>query len=129
MEQYHRLYRCVDLAHAMVHKPQSYFKHFSFVMKGTKIISIGWNNTYKCTKINNKIIQYPFWGTHSECEAVSKLSDLNICRKATMVNVRINNQGQIRMSMPCKTCMHLLKNVGFSRVYYTTNDGFEQLYL
>ena len=125
-----RLYRMVSLAEALLDKPGSSFKHFCFITRKTKILSIGWNDTWKNnTKINGRFFRYPLGGVHAEASAISKLQDLNICRKATLVNIRLNRQANLRNSKPCDMCMGLLIGMGFSRVYYTTEEGFERIKL
>lgn len=125
---YRRLHRVTVIAGTLLHKPRSYFKHFTFIMKGTKIISIGWNNTYlENVRIGKTKIKYPLGGLHAEADAIRKLRDFDVCRRSTLVNIRINNRGHLRNSKPCKNCLELISAFGFSRVYYSTNMGFERI--
>jgi len=64
---------------------------------------------------------------HAETECVSGLSkeqttgaDIFVCR--------INNQGEFRMSKPCKMCHSIMKSAGIKRVFYTTNYGGIEMY-
>lgn len=128
--EYKRLNRFVQLATALLHKPESSFKHFSFIVKGTRIYSVGWNSTTKPgAMIDGHRFIYPRGGAHSEADSISNLSDLNICRKGTMVNIRLNKRGQLRNSRPCYICQKIIESVGFNRVYYSTDSGFEMLYI
>jgi hypothetical protein len=47
-------------------------------------------------------------------------------RKLTLVNVRMNSQGQLRMSRPCNICSGWCLEV-FDKIYYTDNEGFKKL--
>lgn len=126
--EFRRLHKCVELAHAMVDLPNSYFKHFSFLMKGSKILSVGWNDrSANSFKINEKLVSYPLGGLHSESFCIKRLQDFNMCRRATLVNVRINKQGELRNSKPCDICSNLLNVLGFRIIYYSTNDGFSSM--
>lgn len=127
---YARLADYIDIAYAHLDKPESAYKHFTFITKGRKILAIGWNNTYaNPQKIDGKPIVYPLGGIHSEASAISRLDDLNMCRKATLVNIRLNKHKQIRNSKPCSVCLPFLQSMGFKRIYYTLDTGFEFLKL
>lgn len=128
--EFRRLYRCVELSRAMLDKPNGNFLHFSFVMQGTRVHAIGFNDVDKSgVRLYGKFWEYPLKGLHSETSAISKLDDLNICRKATLVNVRLNKKGQLRNSKPCEICQAVLNFVGLKKIYYSTESGFERLYL
>lgn len=128
--EFKRLYRFQQIAGALLHKPNSYFKHFTFITKATKIYSIGWNDTQASSaRINGKLIIYPLDGVHAEADAISNLDDLDICRKATLINIRLNNRKELRNSKPCDVCFKLIQDMGFKKVYYSTNFGFDMLRL
>lgn len=119
-----RFHRCVEIAQSLLDKPNSSYKHFSFILKGTKIYSIGWNDVKaKSAKISGKYVDYPLGGVHAEANAIAKLDDLNVCRRATLLNLRLNNRGQIRLSKPCPICNNLLYAIGFNKIYYSTDEG------
>lgn len=123
-----KLHRLVEVARAMMDKPKSTFLHFSFIIDKSKILSIGWNTVGGSTpKIGNLKTFYPLGGQHSEHNSLRRLSDLNLARTSTLVNIRLNNRGEIRMSKPCDICMGLIKTVGFKKLFYSTNNGFEYM--
>lgn len=124
-----RLHRYVQVSRALIHKPRSHFKHFSFIVKGTKILSIGWNDTDTITKVNGRVVHYPLRGRHAEAHAIGELNDLNVCRKATLVNIRLNRSKELRNSKPCPICLELIKAMGFKRVYHSIDDGFDLIHL
>lgn len=104
-------------------------KHFSFILKNKRIVSIGMNSpkthplNLKYNYINkqrHKISEVV--GTHSELRAVIKLG-LEEYKGYTLVNTRINRNQEIDYSFPCNGCMEMIKELGFDRVIYTTKHG------
>lgn len=122
--------RLVDISRALFDKPQGRFKHFTFVLKGTKVLSIGFNDVYADrARLQDKTsIRYPYGGVHSEASAVANLTDLNILKKCTLVNVRLNYQQEIQNSKPCSVCQGWLQRFKFRSIYYSTPEGFFRLY-
>ena len=118
------LRRLVDIARALRDKPTSSFLHFSFLLDKSKILSCGWNNvTCSGVRINKRYYYYPLGGEHSEASALKKYrGDYGGVK---MVNIRLNNQGELRYSRPCNLCYTILKNCGIRRLYYSTNTHFE----
>lgn len=111
-------------------------KHFSFILRNKRIISIGINSpkthplNLKYNYINkqkHKISDVV--GTHSELRAVIKLGLTN-CKGYTIINTRINRNQKLDYSYPCNGCMEMLIQLGFNKVIYTNKDGnFEVLKL
>ncbi len=123
--EYKRLYRYVEIARALIDKPQSNFLHFSFVCDKNKVVSIGWNDTTAAPMmVNKKHIHFPLGGVHSEVHSLRKVRDLNILKYCTMVNIRLNHRGDIRLSKPCPICANIIRILGFKKLFYSTNSGF-----
>lgn len=111
-------------------------KHFSFILKNKRIVSIGINSpkthplNLKYNYVNkqrHKISEVV--GTHSELRAVIKLG-LTDYRGYTLVNTRINRNQELDYSFPCNGCMEMIRELGFNKVIYTTKDKeFECLHL
>jgi deoxycytidylate deaminase len=109
-------------------------RHFSFIFKNKRLISIGMNSP-KTHPLN---LKYDYInkqkhnisdvvGTHSELRAVIKLG-LSDYRGYTLVNTRINRNQELDYSLPCNGCMQMIRELGFDRVIYTTkNKDFESL--
>jgi len=110
-------------------------KHYSFITKKNKLLSIGINNPKKTHpknlkfkyvgRYNNNISEYI--GVHSELSAVLKygVDDLT---NHVLINTRVNVAGKIANSKPCLGCQQLIKQLNFKKVYYTTDSGdFAQL--
>ena len=47
---------------------------------------------------------------------------------ATIYVVRINQEGEFRLSKPCPMCHEALKHCGIKKVVYSTNNGFAEMY-
>jgi deoxycytidylate deaminase len=133
--EFKRLHRFEELAAAMLHKPTGSFKHFAFIARGTRILSIGWNDlqakSFKIVTNGERpfAVNYPLGGLHAEANAIRKMDDLNDCKKATLISIRLSNKKQLRNGCPCEDCMKVIQVVGFKRVYYSTNDGFQKFRL
>ena len=119
--EYKKLHRFVEIARSLMHKPQSSFLHFSFITKGTHIYSIGWNDVTK----TSKLVKYPLGGVHAEAMSIGGLENLNLCRKATLINIRLNPRKELRLSKPCDVCLGFVKKMGFKKIFYSTEVGFE----
>lgn len=101
-----------------------------------QIISVGFNSTktHPIQKIYNKerfnCDSTPH-SLHAEITALIFIKDRKDIKwnDIDIYTYRENNQGDLRMSRPYKSCMRLLKNLGISRIHYTTNDGYEMEYM
>ena len=105
-----------------------HWRHYSFLIRKNAIHSIGWNQPWKthplCKRFGHK-----FSCIHSEVHCVTKLDvPVNKLYKYTMVNVRLDKNGLVRMSKPCGHCQDLLLAFNVGEVWYSTNNGdFAQL--
>jgi deoxycytidylate deaminase len=104
------------------------WKHYTFLLRRNAVMSIGWNRPFKTHPLAARF-GYKFNSIHSELNAITKydgrITDLS---RFTLVNVRLDKAGDVRMSRPCETCQLMLAAFGVSEVWYTTNDGgFAQL--
>lgn len=104
-------------------------RHFSFVFDGTRLVSIGTNSrkthplnldfeyvSRKHKKISGVV------GTHSELKATLK-AGMSKCRGLTLVNTRVNRNGRLDNSRPCRGCMDMIRKLGFNEVFYTDGEG------
>ena len=111
--------------------------HLSFIIYKGRIISIGQNSkkthpmNLRNRKINKEGVDISsFRGSCSEWNAISRLKNLtNIpAHKCYLINIRVNKNNEIRMSMPCSSCLKLLSFFNIKKVYYSNENGvFEQL--
>jgi len=126
--------REISLALAPSHPSDQRCRHFSFIMNKKKILSIGTNNM----KTHPKNLKFNFVnkyndpindlvGTHSELNALIKLG-LEDCTGLVLVNTRVNRNGTIDFSKPCRGCLDMLQRLNFKKVFFTNKKGeFEQL--
>ncbi len=120
---YQKFARYVDIARALIHIPKSHFKHYSFLINKSKVISIGFNDVNR----PSKLVTYRLGGRHSEADSLSGLRDLNIIRKCHMINIRLNSKGELRNSCPCPTCLEFLTKMGIKKIFYSTDTNFEYI--
>lgn len=125
------LNKIIELSFALVGRHRHTLqrcKHFSFIYDKNKLLSIGINSPKThplnlkynyLNKQNNKISHIV--GTHSEMSAVIKLG-LESCEGLTIINTRINRKNEIDYSFPCNGCMEMLKELKFSKIFYTSKD-------
>lgn len=106
--------------------------HFSFIWKNSSLITIGQNNLK--TNAKNRFNLKENWilnkKTCSELAAFTKIKstfNIDMWRRLSMVNVRIDRNGEIRNSHPCPACRNLIAYINPSSVWFTNNLGeFEQ---
>lgn len=118
--------RVLDTAFAMSKFANCKSKHISFIVDKNKILSVGWNDGWKTHPLAKKH-GYRFSSIHSELAAIIRIG-IDNCHGLTLINVRVNSLGEIRISKPCSICQSWLSTLGLKQIYYTNNEGrFEAL--
>ena len=103
--------RLVDKAIELLELPKGRCKHFTFIMRKKRIVSLGWNLGF-CTHPKAKVIGYKFNNVHSELHALINFDyPKDFFKRCIIVNVRLNIFGQIRMSRPCELCQTMLRSL------------------
>lgn len=104
-------------------------KHYSFIFKNKKLVSIGMNNpkthpyNLKFNYLNKEKRKIShIVGTHSELNAVLKLGKYDF-KNHIIVNTRVNRNKKIDYSFPCNGCAEMLINLNFEKIFYTTKEG------
>jgi cytidine deaminase len=103
--------------------------HVTFITRRGKIQKIGVNSM----KTHPKNLRYNYFGkygedirefvgVHSEMSAILKYGKEE-CYDCTFINVRIDRNGKVCMSMPCRGCQSILKQVGYKNIWYTDAYG------
>lgn len=123
------LKKAIKLSYARF-SPNAYQRryHFAIAFDNNKPIFIAENNpikiNHKAYKIGkmfniNHYKEYPY--SHAESHLVSQLLNrYNTIRSDwSFVVLRINRQGKILMSKPCKNCQKILDAVGINKVYWS----------
>lgn len=66
-------------------------------------------------------IKSTHYSTHAEVAAMRRAR--GGVENGTLYVVRVNNQGDRRLSMPCSRCMPKIIKAGIKKVIFTTEDG------
>ena len=113
----------VRISRKLIDLPDSRTKHFSFILLRNKVVSLGYNLTWKTTPLSNRY-NYRFSNLHSEVAAIRNFPyPIFFLPKFRMVNVRIMANGEIGLSKPCDICQKLLKDFGVNELYYSKHGG------
>lgn len=104
------------------------FRHFSFILDGNKIISIGQNNKDKTHPLAFKS-GYKYSCIHSELDSLvkAKVSSKKL-KECIIVNVRLNRFNTVNLSRPCINCQKLIKNYKIKKCFYTNENGLFEEY-
>lgn len=108
------------------------FLHTSFVIFEGKIVSCGHNRSHApavhmgyASRLADSLHPPK---THSEISAWKKARGLMYGKSFQMVNIRLNDAGDPKISEPCAVCAGLLPILGCSGIYYTNGiDGWSKL--
>lgn len=120
--------RIIQTSYNLINLPNSNQKHFSYIVDGNKILSVGVNNSWKTHTLAKKY-QHRFSCIHSEISAIIRYQyQEEYLSRCKIINVRINKAGEICLAKPCKKCMPVLESIGFKEVWFTNNyKEFEKL--
>lgn len=118
------LRRITEISKALIGKNASNQKcnHVSFIYKKSKLLAIGTNKYHKTHPRIKDYNYHDFAGIHSELDATLKLG-LTSCKGLTIVNVRIDKNGNVCNSAPCPGCLDLIQTLAFKEAFYTNNSG------
>lgn len=106
------------------HPELNNFPHYSFIVKNGKVIS--WAT-------NSKVEPPRHFGYHRDWDKTYRPkyhAELAAYRKNPIrspfqiINVRMNKQGLLRMSKPCRACTKLMTALGCVKFYYSFQEGF-----
>lgn len=126
-----RMNHFVEIARALKPRNQTgQFFHVTFICRKRKTLAIGINNYNKANNASRfgeylplKSADSPYIaGIHSEISAIIK-NGMEDCSDLDFYNVRINNRNEIAISMPCKNCQRVLKQIGYKNLYYFDIGG------
>jgi len=114
--------RLISIAKAIVPTYDNRYKHVAFIIKSGKIRSVGWNKHKSHPKCNTKYYEGTGWNDiHAELDACIKYGK-DSCRDHILVVLRIRNSGQLGLSKPCAGCTSVITQLGFKKVYYSTEE-------
>lgn len=118
--------KLIKLGLSLYDIPQHEYKHFSFIVRKNKILSVGWNDK----KTNPLSSKFDYWNdsTHSELSAIKRyVYDLDILKYCTIYNLRFSRAKQLVLSKPCDSCQALIKYFRIGRVRFSTESGFKDM--
>ena len=107
----------VDEASRSSHKA----KHGAVVYKNGKIIQSGRNQYCSLNRLRN-YKSNRIWSIHAEMNALANLPK-NITRGAGIIVVKVNREGDLTNSRPCRVCMSIIERMGIKRVMYSTDTN------
>lgn len=96
------------------------FRVGAVIFKGSRIISSG-HNGVRSSSIHPAYKEYPN-SLHAEQAALLNLDWSSLSRVSILI-VRINPSGELRLAQPCPMCSKLLDYIGIKRIYYSTQTG------
>lgn len=102
--------------------PHSRYWVGAVVFRKKNVISVGHNIPKKVVhpaELPLKFRKHPD-SIHAEMSAL--LSARCCVKGASILVVRINRKGQLRMAFPCRFCLTYLQHVGIRRVWFSDND-------
>lgn len=106
------------------HNFEKEYRLCALIIKGGKIVSIGFNNNKYHSiidKYNNK--DYPIT-LHAEMNAILKARAKGINIKGSkMLVLRLLSDGSVAIAKPCEVCQRIIKDYGIKRVKYTINNN------
>ena len=129
------LEKCVEITRGLKpNKQNGRSFHTTFILHKNRILSIGWNNYNKMHPYHKlgKYIGYKCNpekyqpSLHSEISAILKLGEEDL-RKYSFVNVRIDGRNNLALAKPCPNCERVLGQVGFKKLFYSSEKGFFEL--
>lgn len=89
------------------------------IVKGNKIISLGYNKNKTHTKSN-----HAWKRLHAEISAIIK------CREdltgTTIYVYRETKNGDLGMARPCSSCLSAIQEAGIKRICYSTDNGYKE---
>ena len=103
-------------------------RHGALLIRGGSIIKTAFNKD-KFSSFGERFRNSDYGPAthHAELSCISGI-DRSKTNGASMFVVRINRQGELRLSKPCPMCHDALKFTGVRKVYYSTNDGSIEMY-
>lgn len=111
-----------------LHPELGRFLHYSFVVQNNKIIEWA-TNAGKCEPPRHygyhkaDITYRPKY--HAEIRAYRRAKGLLNGNPFQIINIRLNKQGVLRLSKPCRCCFDLMTVLGCTKFYYSYKNGFE----
>lgn len=92
--------------------------HVAFLVKGGKIVRVGWNKNKTVPVTNHHPYHTGLIGKHAELDVIYKQQS-DWLDSYELVVIRINRNLEFAMSKPCAGCRSFIKQFGLSAVWYS----------
>jgi hypothetical protein len=112
------------------HPQRDCYLHYSFIIQNNKIVEYATNGTWEPPIYfgYHRFEKGSKPKLHAEIWAFKKARGIIDQNKSfQIINIRMNKQGQIKMSKPCKACYNLMTTFGCDRFWYSSEAGFLEL--
>lgn len=120
--------KTIEIARALKPLKQCFREwHCAVIFDGNIIKSIGYNTSKTHPRSRDFGYPYPEKCLHAETMAVirGKLEDY---RGHDLIVIRVDNNGKLNNSKPCKYCEFLLRRLNFNSIIFSDSKGnFEEL--
>lgn len=111
--------RYFSLAKKLSKKSDHRFQMGSVVVRGSKVLGIGFNNARK----SHPRAKTPYNTIHAELSAVLSAGREDL-QGSDMYIYRETRDGKPANSFPCGHCLALINDVGIRNIYYTKDGAF-----
>jgi tRNA(Arg) A34 adenosine deaminase TadA len=108
------------------HPEYKHYAHFTFIVKNNQIIEWATNNSHlpPAHMGYQSRIKGAQPKTHSEIMAYRRARRIIGKSSFQIINVRLNRSYQMRISKPCCCCFNIMKTLGCTKFYYSSEVGF-----
>jgi hypothetical protein len=103
------------------HTRRDGYKHFSFIIQDNQIVEWGTNKSGPPLKIFG---YSPHQMIHSENLAYKRAKGiLDKSKNFSVVNIRLNTKGTLKISKPCPCCTAFLRGLGCNVIWFSTTGS------
>lgn len=108
------------------HPEYKHYAHFTFVVQNNQIVEWATNNAHTPPKHfgYGARIKGAKPKTHSEIMAYKRARRIIGNQSFQIINVRLNRSYEMRLSKPCVCCHNIMKAMGCTKFYYSSEVGF-----
>lgn len=114
-----RIESYLELAKQVSLNSQHKFKIGTVIVKGNRIISVGWNQIRYC-RVGRRFTSYPE-SLHSERDCVRKMNKEDI-KGSTIFIFRSYADGSPALAYPCEDCYSMLEALSVKRVVFSCKE-------
>lgn len=117
------LKRLIDIAKRLANNSDHHkYKLGCIVFKKSRILGLGFNQLKTDPKS-----PHTWKHIHSEFAAIKNVPLEELKNSSVLVYMERVSNGSVGVAKPCPCCENMLRKVGVKQIYYTTNDGVDNL--